>query len=86
MTEEETQNEIVETVEETEEPLSITAEELQAFKDARERQNQVNSMKRIVDLELDNLILKLYNKYKLTVGLDSILENGTIVKAPGEGE
>jgi len=89
--EEEEVTEVNKDAEVVEEPLKITKEELESVKQGRlfvtnstlEAEKAV-AVKKIADLELKNTILSIYNKYKLTAGVDSILEDGTVVQTPGE--
>ena len=79
-------------VPEVPEVTSVTEEELTLVKIGRDRLSRAVleaekavAIKQIADLELKNIILGIYNKYKLTAGVDSVLEDGTIVK-PEVGE
>lgn len=68
----------------------ITEGELELIKQSRAKQETANlqaekfvALLKIANLEFDNLVMNVYNKYGLRVGKDTILESGVINRAPG---
>ena len=64
---------------------TISAEELNAIKNVKAAAIQATNMAetaysnaRIKELEAKNLILTIYNKYSVRVGIDEITEDGVI--------
>jgi hypothetical protein len=65
----------------------VTTEELTAVRDAKNKAvfatntaEKSRALAQVAELEAQNLILSLYNKYGLKVGDDVIMENGDIVR------
>jgi len=90
--EEKVEEAVVEETIESTEPEKVSQEDLTLVSNARNKLTQANleaekavAIKHIAELELKNVILELFNKYKITYGVDSVMEDGTIVK-PGEKE
>ena len=72
----------------TEKVEVVTKEEIQQIKDAKNKAVLVTAqaeravaLARVAELETNNIILSIYNKYGLKVGVDNIMENGQIAKA-----
>lgn len=67
----------------------ITEGELELIKQARGKQETANlqaekfvALLKIANLEFDNLVISVYNKYGLRVGKDTILDSGVINRSP----
>lgn len=65
----------------------ITPEEIQSIRDAKNRAvlataqaERAVAVSRVVELEANNLILSIYNKYGLVSGQDNIMESGQIIR------
>lgn len=65
----------------------ITTEELNAVRDAKNKAvfatntaEKARALAQVAELEAQNFILSLYNKYSLKIGDDVIMENGDIVR------
>jgi len=66
----------------------ITQEELNAVSATRARAAATKmeaekfvAIARVADLEATNVVISIYNKYRLLLGTDVIKEDGTIVRA-----
>lgn len=69
----------------------ITIEEQQAVQNAKThaaiaklQAEKLVALAQIAELEVKNIILSIYNKYSLKVGIDNILETGNIVRSNTE--
>jgi len=69
----------------------ILESELELIKQAKLKQENANlqaekfvALLKISNLEFDNLVMTIYNKYGLKIGKDTILENGTIKRIVSE--
>lgn len=71
----------------TEEAEKVTIEDIRKIKEAQSNAVLVTAqaekavaLARVAELETNNIILGIYNKYDLKVGVDNIMENGNIVR------